>query len=56
MEAQDVTIAKSVTVRLYGNINGLLTLKAGSRLYLHGILFGSVKNEGGELHVYQVNK
>lgn len=54
VEAQNVVIAKSVTARIYGNIKGLLTLKAGSRLYLHGVLYGSVQNEGGELHVFSV--
>lgn len=54
VDAQNVVIAKSVTARVYGNIRGLLTLKVGSRLYLHGVLYGSVQNEGGELHVFPV--
>lgn len=51
--ADNVTIDKNVTARFYGSVKGLLTLKAGSVLYLHGTLYGSVQNEGGEVHIFK---
>lgn len=50
--ANNAIIEKYVTARFYGSVRGLLTLKQGSKLYLHGTLYGSVQNEGGEVHIF----
>ena len=52
IQAENVTVFENVIVRLFGVVKGLLTLKAGSSVYLHGSLYGSVKNEGGEIHIF----
>lgn len=56
VEAEDVIIENGVTARMYGNINGILILKPGSRLFLHGKHFGDIENKSGELHVFSGNK
>ncbi len=51
IKAEKVIIAENITARLYGKVNDVV-LKKGSRLYLHGIISGSLQNEGGEIHVF----
>lgn len=52
INADKVIIAENVTARLYGSVNNIV-LKKGSLIYLHGIISGSVQNEGGEIHVFK---
>ena len=52
LKAENVIVYENVTTRIFGTITGLLTLKKGSIVYLHGIMYGSMHNEGGELHIF----
>jgi len=52
LKADEVTVCENITARLFGSIQKKLILKKGSKVFLHGVLFGDVKNEGGELHVF----
>ncbi|MGQ0827930.1 MAG: hypothetical protein ACT4ON_06010 [Bacteroidota bacterium] len=52
LKANNVTVEENITTRIFGTIKGLLTLKKGSIVYLHGIIYGSMHNEGGELHIF----
>jgi hypothetical protein len=50
--AEHVVISENISARLYGNIKKGVTLKKGSKLYLHGTLAGEIKNEGGQIFIY----
>lgn len=52
IDAENVTIEKNVTARLYGNIQKRLILKKGAKIFLHGILYGDISDEGGEVHIF----
>ncbi|MDF2438641.1 MAG: hypothetical protein K0Q95_3017 [Bacteroidota bacterium] len=52
IKADEVVISENVSARLYGNIKNSVTLKKGSKLYMHGTIDGVVKNEGGDIYIY----
>ncbi len=52
INADVVTVSANVNARLFGDIKEKLVLKKGSKVFLHGVVFGNVENEGGELHVF----
>jgi len=52
INAENVVVEKEITARLFGTVNGRLQIKQGAKVYLHGIVKGSIENEGGELHIY----
>jgi len=52
IEADSIIVAENVTVRLFGSVKNMVILKKGSRLFMHGIIYGNVHNEGGELHIF----
>lgn len=52
IDAESVIVERDVIARLYGNIQELLILKKGAVVFLHGALYGDVKNEGGEVHIF----
>lgn len=51
LNAINVTVYKGVHTRLYGQINGKLTIKRNAVVHLHGNAF-VVDNQGGELYRY----
>lgn len=56
LNADEVIVAENVMARLFGQINKTLTLKKGSRVILHGTIYGNVNNEGGELSLFVKEK
>ena len=52
IDAESVIVERDIIARLYGNIQELLILKKGAVVFLHGILYGDVKNDGGEVHIF----
>lgn len=52
VEANTVTIAPNITVRIFGTVKTMIVLKQGARLFLHGVLLGNIQNEGGEFHYF----
>ncbi len=56
IHADNVTISKNVTARLYGSIKEKVILKKGSILFLHGVIKGKVDNEGGEIYIFDPNE
>lgn len=52
IDAESVIVEKDIIARLYGNIQKLLILKKGAKIFLHGVLYGDVNNEGGEVHIF----
>ena len=52
IDAESVIVEKNIIARLYGNIQNLLILKKGAKIFLHGVLYGNVNNEGGEVHIF----
>ena len=53
LRADKVVVSENVKARLFGTIKKTLVLKKGSVVILHGTIYGDVKNEGGELSLYQ---
>ena len=43
--ADKVIVDENVTVRLFGSVKDLV-VKKGAKLFLHGIVHGSIKNKG----------
>jgi len=54
--AKNITVIENICVKFYGIIRGDLILKKGSKMFLHGSLYGNLVNEGGELHLFHTNK
>ena len=52
LRAANVTVAENVVARLYGTINKDLVIKRGARVYLHAAVLGKIKNDFGELQVF----
>lgn len=53
LRADKVIVGENVSARLFGTIKKTLVLKKGSRVILHGTISGDVKNEGGELSLFE---
>jgi hypothetical protein len=53
IEADQVIVDSNVTARLFGTISKLVILKKGARLYLHGLIKGHIRNEGGEVFIFE---
>ena len=51
VNADQVIIDENITVRLFGSIKNIV-LGKGSKLLLHGVVSGTVKNNGGEIHIF----
>ena len=51
INAEKVIIGENITARLFGSIKNIV-LQKGSKLLLHGIISGSVQNNGGEIHIF----
>ena len=56
LNADKVVVYENISARLFGDIHKLLVLKKGSQVFLHGRILGDVKNEGGELNVFEIDK
>ena len=52
MFAENVTVEKYITTRIYGTINKDITIDKGSTVYLHGRYHGKLINHGGMIHIY----
>ncbi len=56
IDAESIIVEKNIIARLYGNVQKLIILKKGAKIFLHGILYGNVNNEGGEIHIFNKEK
>lgn len=45
IEAEKVIVDEYVTARLFGRVKDVV-VKKGGKLFLHGIVYGSIKNQG----------
>jgi hypothetical protein len=52
LNADSVTVAEGITVRLFGAVHKKLVIGKNARVYFHGSLLGDIENKGGELHKY----
>lgn len=51
INAEKVIIDENITARLFGSIKNIV-LEKGSKLFLHGVISGTVKNKGGEIQIF----
>ena len=51
IRAEKVIVDENVTARLFGSVNRVV-LKRGAKLFLHGIIYGTIRNLGGEIYIY----
>jgi len=49
--AEKVIIDENVTARLFGSVKTII-LKKGAKLFFHGIVYGDIKNNGGEIFIF----
>jgi hypothetical protein len=54
-KANKVLVASNVTARFFGTITEEIILEAGSKVYLHGSLLGTITNKGGEIIIHPEN-
>ncbi len=51
VRAEKVVVSENITARLFGTVKTIV-LKKGAKLFLHGVILGSIKNKGGEIYVF----
>lgn len=51
VRAEKVVVNENITARLFGSVK-TIELKKGAKLILHGVISGTIKNEGGEIFIY----
>lgn len=51
VRAEKVVVNENVTARLFGSVKTIV-LKKGAKLILHGVVSGTVKNNGGEIYIF----
>jgi hypothetical protein len=51
VRAEKVVVNENITARLFGSVKTIV-LKKGAKLFLHGVISGTVKNNGGEIYVF----
>lgn len=51
VRAEKVVVNENITARLFGSVKTIV-LKKGAKLFLHGVISGKVKNNGGEIYVF----
>ncbi|HEY1039826.1 MAG TPA: hypothetical protein VGF30_10500, partial [Bacteroidia bacterium] len=51
ISADSITVRPNITARLFGTVKDLF-LKKHAKVYLHGEILGNVKNDGGEIHIF----
>ncbi|MCD6019206.1 MAG: hypothetical protein K0S53_2327 [Bacteroidetes bacterium] len=51
IQSNMVILEENITARLFGDIGNII-LKKGSSVYIHGIVTGSVENQGGAIHIF----
>ncbi|MGZ3864506.1 MAG: hypothetical protein ACXVPN_16440 [Bacteroidia bacterium] len=51
IKAEKVIIDENITVRLFGSVKTIV-VKKGAKLFLHGVFFGNIENNGGEIFIF----
>ncbi|MGZ3904010.1 MAG: hypothetical protein ACXVC6_09960 [Bacteroidia bacterium] len=51
IKAEKVIVDENVTVRLFGSVKTIV-VKKGAKLFLHGVFFGNIENNGGEVYIF----
>jgi hypothetical protein len=50
VDVKDVLVHENIKARLFGIVNGVITIKKNAKVFLHGRLLGSVRDEGGRFY------
>ncbi len=51
IKAEKVVVGENITARLFGSAKTIV-VKKGAKIFFHGEISGTVKNNGGEIYVY----
>lgn len=51
IRAEKVVVNENITARLFGTVKTIV-LKRGAKLFLHGAISGTIKNNGGEIYIF----
>lgn len=51
LKAEKVVIDENITARIFGTANTIV-LKKGAKLFFHGVILGGIKNNGGEIFIF----
>jgi hypothetical protein len=53
VNADTIKVKENVTTRLYGIINKDLVVGKNARVYMHGKIYGKVRNNGGSIYLFE---